>query len=145
MPDSKSKLPISEHILVVEDSRIVQGIVNKILSSFTKHPILKAKNGQIALETVEKEPYIFKIIFLDLAMPVMGGVEFVERLRSLKNKKAETTIVAVTGNQKNFSPDELRSIGLNGAIIKPIYSNNVLKILTQLPTPSSDHWFGVIK
>ena len=68
--------------------------------------VLAAYNGKEALEVLDKdEP---DLILLDLIMPVMGGFEFLERLR--KDKK-RTRIPVIVYTSKDLSSEEERILG----------------------------------
>ncbi len=74
-------------ILLVEDDDVdVMAIVRAFEKQRIANPIVRAKNGAEALEMLTngsvKRPYL---ILLDLNMPVMGGLEFLEILRSHKD------------------------------------------------------------
>ncbi|MEM9737524.1 MAG: response regulator [Bacteroidota bacterium] len=137
--------PLSEEVLIVEDSRIVQSIMKKTISLVTNTKILQANNGAEGLKIVEESPYLFKAVLLDLAMPVLHGVEFMHHIRALDNNKAQTVVIAITGNQSNLSDAEMQDIGLNGAIIKPIDMSKLFGILAEIPSHPPDHWYGIIK
>ena len=139
----KHALPLTEDVLIVEDSRIVQGIMRKTLASLTGRKIVQANNGIDALKVVQQADYRFGIIFVDFAMPKMSGIEFVRQVRALPDERAKTAIVAVTGNQKNLSQTQMRTSGLNGAVIKPINFQNIFAVLQLLPLSSADRWLGV--
>ncbi len=146
MSSSNVAFPISQKFLLVEDSRIIQELTQKVLSFFTKGElIMKANNGEEALQMVKNESEVFKTIFLDFAMPVMDGIEFVHNLRRLGNKKAATTVIALTGNQENLSEEELKESGVNAAFIKPVNFNMILQKLPEIPTLAGRRWFGMLK
>ncbi|MBO9637853.1 MAG: response regulator, partial [Siphonobacter aquaeclarae] len=77
------------------------------------------KNGEQVLQLLEKES--FDIILLDINMPVMDGMECARQVRKLADPaKAKTPIVAITGNARNYSPDEFKSAGFDDILIKPL-------------------------
>ena len=68
------------NILVVDDSATVRAVIAKSLdlSGIECNTIHQAENGQVALDIL-KDNWV-DLIFTDINMPVMGGVEFIERL-----------------------------------------------------------------
>ena len=141
---NQKKFPIHEEILIVDDSRIVQSMMKKKLSAITKAKIVQANNGADGLKIVKEASYVFRVILLDLAMPILHGIEFMQQLRELKDNKAETVVIALTGNQGNLSEAEMKDIGLNGVIIKPVDFNKLFNILNQIANLPANHWYGVI-
>ena len=64
-------------ILIVEDDIDLNSAYNTILSS-VGYEVSSAQNGQEALDEIEKNGHP-RIMFLDLRMPVMDGIEFLKR------------------------------------------------------------------
>ena len=81
-----------------------------------------AENGKIAVEKVEASPKgSYDLIFMDIQMPVMNGLEAAQMIRALLREDAHTIpIVAMTANA--FSEDVSKSLnaGMNDHISKPI-------------------------
>ncbi|MFT4032764.1 MAG: response regulator [Siphonobacter sp.] len=107
-----------QRVLIAEDSSVIQNLAKKILE-FQNFEITSVKNGEQVLQLLEKET--FDIILLDINMPVMDGMECARRVRELPDPaKAKTPIVAITGNARNYSPEEFKSAGFNDILIKPL-------------------------
>ena len=81
-----------------------------------------AENGKIAVEKVEASPEgLYDLVFMDIQMPVMNGLEAAQMIRALLREDAHTIpIVAMTANA--FSEDVSKSLnaGMNDHISKPI-------------------------
>ena len=84
----KKKL-IGAKILIVEDSRVFMQIAQQIL---TKHGavITMAKNGREALIAIDAAPTPFDLVFTDIEMPLMTGIELA---RIIKNSKLPIPVV----------------------------------------------------
>lgn len=105
-------------VLVAEDSSVIQNLTKKILE-FQNYKIFSAKNGKEVLEMLEKEN--FDVLLLDINMPVMDGMECAKAIRNLSDKaKANVPIIAITGNAKNFTVEEFKSVGINEYMQKPL-------------------------
>ncbi len=108
-------------ILLAEDNEINQEIAAAILkdAGFT---VEIAGNGQIAVDMLKKSvPGYYKIVLMDVQMPVMDGYEATKMIRNLKNKEhASIPILAMTANA--FEEDKQQAIdcGMNGHLAKPI-------------------------
>lgn len=79
-------------ILVVEDEEMLRDTYQFILST-EPYDIYTAADGKIALELCEKHD--FDLILLDLMMPVMNGVEFLEHFKA---DDRPNTKVIITSN-----------------------------------------------
>ena len=67
-------------ILIIDDERAIRNSFSGILED-EGYDVDVAENGQQGLEMVEKERY--DVIFCDIKMPVMDGVETLKRLMSM--------------------------------------------------------------
>ncbi len=105
-------------ILIIDDDEIFTKTLTDFLSK-EKYDIYHAKNGLEGLNILEKnEP---DIIILDLLMPKMGGMEFLEELR---NKKLGREIPILISSQLSKIEDISKAIvagmdiGVKGYVIK---------------------------
>lgn len=73
---------IMANILIVEDESSLNEAYNLILSR-QKHTVTSTYNGRDALEAIKKE--VPDLVLLDLRMPEMDGIEFLENLQPAKN------------------------------------------------------------
>ncbi|WP_339714063.1 response regulator [uncultured Kriegella sp.] len=120
-------------ILLIEDDTIEVMKLQRTLSKLQlKHNIVKANNGEEALEILrsgEKSP---DIILLDLNMPRMSGIEFLEILKADDVLKYLPTIILTTSENR---ADLLKcyQIGIAGYVIKPLkyedYESKLNKVL----------------
>lgn len=90
-----------------------------------------AENGQVAVEMLEKsqEGY-YRLILMDVQMPVMNGYEATRAIRRLKNTQlAAIPILAMTANAFEEDKQEALKSGMNGHIAKPINIDNLMDTL----------------
>jgi len=136
-----SRLPLAEQIsetsgadgshglsaLIVEDMRVNQIVAQKMLSTL-KVDTATASNGQECLEIVKQRH--FDIIFMDIQMPVMDGIEALKRIRS-ENLAPDTAIVALTAN--NFDKDALHylELGFHDVVPKPVKMELMQRVLSK--------------
>lgn len=107
-----------KRVLIAEDSSVIQNLAKKILE-FQNFEITSVKNGEQVLQLLEKEDY--DVVLLDINMPVMDGMECARQIRKLPDAtKAKTPILAITGNARNYSPEEFKSAGFDDILIKPL-------------------------
>ncbi|MFN3998367.1 response regulator [Algoriphagus sp.] len=111
-------------ILVGEDSSIIINLTKNVLA-FENYQMKAARNGQQVLDLLEKEN--FDLILMDISMPVMDGVECTKQIRNLSDpSKSKLPIIAISGNIKNYTPEEFRKLGFDDFIQKPLDYDKVL-------------------
>ena len=115
--------------LLVEDVEINREIVMAMLEE-THLNIVCAENGVEAVEMFSSEPGKYDIIFMDINMPEMDGVEATRRIRSTDTPEgAKIPIFAMTAN---VHPDEVKSYleaGMNAHIGKPLDFDKFLDMI----------------
>ena len=116
-------------ILLIEDDTIEVMKLNRTINSLQlKHRIIEAKNGEEALEILNKKNNLPDIILLDLNMPKINGIEFLRILKNDEVLKYIPTIVLTTSNNHR-DVLECYKIGIAGYMIKPLkYEDYVAKI-----------------
>lgn len=117
---------VTTNILLVEDDKIdVMNVQRSFKRANITNPIYVAGNGLEALEILRGEseeiemPKLRRLILLDLNMPKMGGIEFLEELRKDPELRPIPVIVLTTSDQER---DRVEAYNLNvaGYILKPV-------------------------
>lgn len=116
------------NILVAEDNFINQKLIKQVLLRYGVHVEL-ANNGLEAFEKRKKESY--DLIFMDIQMPVMDGVEATHEIINYEVEEhvEHIPIVALTANALNGDRERFIAEGLDDYIPKPIETNELLYIL----------------
>jgi len=114
------------HILVAEDNIVNQQVAKAILSKHG-HIVDVAANGLEALKAIHSLSY--DLIFMDMQMPEMDGLEATKAIRKLKGSKAKIPIIAMTANAFKESENQCYAAGMDDYITKPV---NVTKVMTVL-------------
>jgi len=117
---------VSLRILVAEDNMVNQMVVKAILTRFN-HDVELAANGREALEMAEAFP--FDLIFMDMQMPEMDGMEATRAIRALPTPAADIPIIALTANAFSEFEVQCREAGMNGFITKPVSVEELAKFL----------------
>ena len=113
-------------ILIVDDNDLMRTLLRGILRSDAYQIIGEARNGIIALEFIAKSKP--DIVFLDVMMPEMGGLE---ALQAIKAKHPEIIVIMITGNPSVENVKESIQGGAGGFNIKPFNSAKVLDTLVR--------------
>ncbi len=131
--DLKKEILHTGRILLAEDNELNQEIAVAILNEagFTTEI---ADNGQIAVDMLKKSaPGYYRLVLMDIQMPVMGGYEATRLIRNLENQElASIPILAMTANAFEEDKQEALRCGMNGHIAKPIDIDKLFETLNQV-------------
>ena len=110
---------MSYRILLIDDSSIVRKMLLKTLqlSGIEVSGVFEAGNGQEGLDILDRE--WVDLIFLDINMPVMNGMEFMRELRQNDTIKSTPVVVVSTEGSKERR-DELEHLDIKAFIRKPV-------------------------
>ncbi|MEA1877119.1 MAG: response regulator [Bacteroidota bacterium] len=119
-------------ILLVEDNKINQRIAVLHLEKMG-YQVELAENGQLALEKFKSTEY--DLIFMDIMMPVMDGLEATRQIRlheSENNQIKPIHIIAMTANAMKGDKETCIEAGMNDYLSKPFKAEELEQILIQL-------------
>ncbi len=102
-------------ILTVDDSKGVRNLVNGALFPFNCD-VSEAANGYNAFFMMEK--VLPDLIILDINMPVMGGLQMLELLKSKPELQAIPVIMLASPTDHPVM-GEIKQLGVNGVLLKP--------------------------
>ena len=127
------------NVLVVEDSITNREVLCDMLEEMG-HKVIGAMNGLESLEQVKKQ--IFDIIFMDINMPIMGGIEAVEKIRSGGGLNSKTYIAGLTAHGSDEFGVEAEQAGMDCYFTKPIRLAALRKIISDVTSDSSFEAIG---
>ncbi|PKF50997.1 hybrid sensor histidine kinase/response regulator [Enterovibrio nigricans] len=114
-----------KHCLLVEDNAINMMIAEKMLCKFG-FTVDKAIDGVEAIDKVSLQGY--DIIFMDIQMPRMDGLEATRQIRASDGFNKRTPIVAMTANVLKDDIWRCISNGMQGHIGKPLRENDIFSV-----------------
>lgn len=117
--------------LVVDDSRVVRKVARRIVEDLG-FSCIEAEDGQQAYEECEKA--MPDAILLDWNMPVMSGIEFLEKLRQMENGQSPKVVFCTTENDMDHIQQALQT-GANEYIMKPFDSEIIETKFLQVGLP----------
>jgi CheY-like chemotaxis protein len=97
------------HLLVVDDHSDIRLIYSRILRD-AGYEVHAARDGAEAMEDVEKHPPA--LILLDVFMPIMNGVEFLEQLRQ-RSAHSDIPVVLMSAVPDNPEVSYARELGVS--------------------------------
>ncbi|TAL35912.1 MAG: response regulator [Alphaproteobacteria bacterium] len=114
------------NILVAEDNAINSRVISKLLTR-RGHHVTVVGNGQEAVKAVKVHPY--DIIFMDLNMPVMNGIEATQAIRALGEKYRSIPIIGLTANVLEEYVKKCYDAGMVSHVAKPFTPESVFGAL----------------
>ena len=123
------------NVLIVDDSAIVRAVVRKALglTGVALGEILEAANGQEALDKLEKN--WIDIVFADINMPVMTGIELVNKMVERDILKS-SPVVIISTERSETRMAELRAKGVSAYLNKPFTPEHLRDVITQVLGPA---------
>jgi len=122
----KSDQKFDLRVLAVDDNmvnlKVAQLIIGRICNNLDT-----AINGKEALEMHALNNY--DIIFMDVHMPVMNGLESTIEIRKLSDKRADVCIVAMSASAMKEDIDICYNAGMNSHISKPYKIDDIIELL----------------
>ncbi|KAK9319233.1 hypothetical protein V1517DRAFT_57011 [Lipomyces orientalis] len=122
--------PKTIHVLVVEDNRVNQQVVSRMLYLEEIKSVVFAKDGYEAIEKVRVSCDAcehFDIIFMDIQMPNMDGIQATRIIR--EELDYQFPIVALTAYADDSNVKECMGVGMNNFLAKPIKREQLRAIL----------------
>ena len=116
----------SVRILLGEDNPVNQRLV-KLMLEKAGYQVNVASDGKEIIDKIVKSPEGFNLIFMDIQMPEMDGLEVTKHLR--KNGFGSIPIIAMTAHAMKGDREKCIAAGMNDYITKPIKREQVLNIL----------------
>lgn len=119
-------------ILLVEDNSLNRDIAKELLKG-EGFIIDEAENGKIALEMLSASPDgYYKVVLMDVMMPVMNGYEASMKIRKMKSNKSSIPIVAMTANAFEEDKEQALKSGMDYFVSKPFDIKSLLSLLSEI-------------
>ena len=119
--------------LIIDDDETIQAILQRILINKFDFTIYRALNGKEGLEVLSQNNPDF--ILLDISMPVMNGIEFLQIIRKDDRYKNLPVLIVSANNDRDAITNTI-GLGITDYILKPIDINltitKIEKIIEQI-------------
>lgn len=118
-------------VLIVDDSSVMRKIIERSLrqAGLELEKVIEADNGADALTMVAANP--IDLIFSDVNMPKMDGLEFLRQVQGIEKAKG-IPILMITTEGSEQKVVEAITLGAKGYIRKPFSADQVREQVTQL-------------
>jgi DNA-binding NarL/FixJ family response regulator len=106
-------------ILIVDDEPFVRRTIKAVLRAIDRFDVAEAGDGDVALDLVAT----FKpdLVLCDIAMPRMGGLQFVSQLRANQDEALRRTLVVIlTGRADKPTVLDAARLQVSGFMVKPV-------------------------
>jgi two-component system sensor histidine kinase/response regulator len=133
-------------ILLVEDNEVNLELAMHLLTRMG-HSVFTVRNGRQAVEAIERDS--FDLVFMDLQMPEMDGLEATTRVRAMESAgQPRTPIIALTAHAIKGSRERYLEAGMDDYVTKPVRRKELSEAIERAmrksgrwltPAPAYDH------
>ena len=125
------------NILIAEDNDVNWEIISAMLGMFGI-TAQRAKNGRICVDIMrEAAENQYALIFMDVQMPEMNGLDATRNIRKLDTWASRIPIIAMTADAFSENVAECLEAGMNGHIAKPVDIKLVIKEIRRIKEEGS--------
>ncbi|MCE3251145.1 MAG: response regulator [Cellvibrio sp.] len=126
--DEEEALRPSVSVLLVDDNLANLQLASELLRGLNTL-VVQASSGKQAIEACNDNE--FDVIFMDIQMPGMDGMEATRHIRSLEQGKRRTPIIALTAHTITEQKAELLIAGMDDCISKPVNEAQLAHIINR--------------
>ena len=123
--ESENIFYLSGRVLIAEDNQVNQAIIRGYLNKLNVDYEV-VSNGQEVLDALNNTDY--DLVLMDCEMPTMNGFEATKRIRQ-SQRNNQVPIVALSAHTQSDLEREIKQVGMNGFLAKPIDKQALEKTL----------------
>lgn len=119
------------NILIVDDSATIRAVIKRTIgmAGVQISKLYEAANGKLALDVLKANP--IDVVFADLNMPEMGGIELTSNIRS-NSAWSKLPVVIVSSESMEKRIAILQAQGISGYIHKPFTPEQIRNVIEQV-------------
>ena len=117
-------------ILIVDDSQLIHSMYRLVLNRYKSCKIVDAMNGLEALDVLSREND-FNLILLDINMPVMNGLQFMEKIKK-ENIYKHIPIIVISTEGKEEDTLRALQLGASGYVVKPFKPHMLYELIEKI-------------
>ena len=114
-------------ILVIDDSKLIHRMFDVMLR---RHSLVHAENGHEGLQRLSENADV-ELILLDINMPKMNGLEFLQQVKS-DSAFADIPVVVVSTEGKEEDTERALAAGAADYIKKPFQTDSILEVVSRV-------------
>ena len=115
-------------VLLVDDNPANLQFTTELLTALNSN-VRQANSGQQAIDAFGEDH--FDVIFMDIQMPGMDGIEATRRIRQLESGKKRTPIIALTAHSITDQKSELLIAGMDDCLSKPVSEAQLVHVINR--------------
>ncbi len=116
-------------VLVAEDNRVNRQIAERILEQLGHH-VDCVEDGEAVLEAIETARY--DVIFMDVNMPVLNGLEATQMIRAMEGGDHRTPIIGLTADATAEAKRQCEEAGMDAVSFKPVSPAAIRTVLARV-------------
>ncbi len=120
-------MSLKHKVLIVDDALFMRTMLKRIISGAGDYEIFEAGRGRDGLALYEEQKP--DLVFLDISMPEMNGIEV---LRILKEKHPDSSVVMCSAIGQESMIMEAMELGAAEFIVKPFLPEHIVKALSKI-------------
>lgn len=129
-----------QKLLIVDDSQLIHSMYRLVLNRYEGCRIFDAMNGLEALDILSRENN-FDLILLDINMPVMNGIQFMEKLKK-ENICCHIPIIVISTEGREEDTLRALKLGAWGYVVKPFKPHMLYELIDKVvakknPSPAA--------
>lgn len=118
------------NILLAEDNQINIQFIKTVLENLG-HKVMTAENGKVALDHLNTN--VFDLVLMDIAMPVINGIDALKTLRELEQLSGKhLTVIALTAYALMGDREKYLKMGFDGYLKKPFTTRELVNELVRV-------------
>lgn len=122
-------------VLVADDNETNQMIISVILKRLGCNTDI-VSDGRQAVQAVLDKSY--DVIFMDVSMPVMDGLEATQEIRNLPADKSSVKIIALTAYTQEEDKLKVFNAGMDAFLSKPVFRNDIVSEINKILQPQAN-------
>ena len=124
------------NILIAEDEVLHRELLANILAQWPEHTVTLVEDGQAAWKLLTDPKLLFDLVFLDVKMPNLGGLELLQRLRETALRRSAKFVMCTCVDDRTTISKAIL-LGCKRYILKPCTSSVVAQTLRQVGASST--------
>lgn len=120
-PSKKQKKII--HLLLIDDDPNMQRMITLFLQKEPIH-LDVVSNGRMALQKLQEKPY--DVIISDMQMPLMSGLELLQKIRALNIK---SPVIIISAYAEDLLRDKMDALDVFATLSKPFDSKTLISLI----------------